>query len=104
VAEAALAGVHRRERENSQGEKRKEGEGRGAHGIVLRLQGVFSVAWAASRRWPTTSRGKPHSCFGRRPRGVLQIAPWALGFFFLEQNKQHPFVLFGDSNYSKVFK
>jgi hypothetical protein len=50
--------VHGRERENGQGEKRKEGNGRGARGDPGPLQGVVLVAWA-SRRWPATSREPP---------------------------------------------
>jgi hypothetical protein len=61
MAEAALAGVHGRERENGQGEKRKEGEGRGARGVQVVLQEVDPPRQVGGGIG--TGQEPPRSCF-----------------------------------------
>jgi hypothetical protein len=96
-----LAGVHGRERENGQGEKRKEGEGRWHHLTAL---GGLLGGMGAKQEVADDLQGQATQLLGKKTKGSFANSPLGFGFFFLEQNKHHPFVLFGDSNYSKVFK
>jgi hypothetical protein len=61
---------------------REWGKRDGTRGAGCRLQGLISVARAASRRWQRRSPGSLHAPASRRRQHTIANSPFDFGFFF----------------------
>jgi hypothetical protein len=81
--------------------RKREGK-RGRCGVAACLQGRSSTSRAASRRCRRFGPAQDTQVLEVEDKGIFFRKPLALEGF--PGKKKHPFVLFDDSNYSKVFK
>jgi hypothetical protein len=73
-------------------------------GVQVHLQGVFSASKRQAGGGIGGHLGVSTQLLHEEDKSHLQIAPWLWGVF-QEKTKQHPFVLFGQSNlFEKIMK